>query len=216
MRIRTDVVLFVVLLAGSAYAVSTQIGHDPLAGMTARRAELVPFGGIVPDVKLNDWKDRPHTIYEHKGKVATVLYFFSVDCPCVDAVQMRVQELMDTFEKQGVEFLAIDGHPEDTAKGVFGKVADIHGTFRVLLDPDQKLVRRVGVVGATDVVVLDAEGRMVYRGTLDDDLVKPKVAYVKPVLEALVAGKEPPYRESSPKKSYGCPFPGFDGVCPLD
>ena len=214
MRIRTDVVLFVVLLAGSAYAVSTQVGHDPIAAAAAARAGRVRFGGIVPDVTLNDWKARPTTLASVKGKVATVLYFFSVDCPCVDAVQMRIQELMDTYERKGVEFVGIAGHPDDTAKQVFGKVADIHGTFRVLLDPEQKLVRRVGVIGATDVAVLDSEGRLVYRGTIDDDLVKPTTPYVKPILEALVSGKEPPFQESVKAATYGCPFPGSDGECP--
>ena len=214
MRIRTDVVLFVVLLAGSAYAVATQVGHDPIAASNALRAGQVPFGGIVPDMTLKDWKDRPHTLESAKGKVATVLYFFSVECPCVDAVKMRVQDLMDTYQSKGVEFVGIDGHPEDSAKAIFGKIAELHHTFLVLLDPDQKLVRRVGVIGATDVVVLDAEGRLVYRGTLDDDLVKPTTHYVGPVLAALVKGEEPPFRESPKKKSYGCAYPGFDGPCP--
>lgn len=216
MRIRSDVVLFTALLAGSAYAVSTQVGHDPTAAATARRAEVVPFGGIVPDVTIKDWKGNPHTLASLKGSAATVLYFFSADCPCVDAVQMRLHETLLAFRDKGVQFVAIDGSPEDTPKAAFQKAADVHMVFmRILVDPEQVLVRKVGVVGATDLAVLDAEGRLVYRGTIDDDLVKPTTPYLRPVLEALVAGREPPLRESA-RKSYGCAFPGYEGVCPID
>lgn len=216
MRIRSDVILFVALLAGSVWAVASQVGHDPIAAAKAQASELVPFGGIVPDLTLKDWEGKPRTLASLKGKVGTVLYFFSVDCPCVDAVQMRLHEVLLKYQKQGIEFTAIDGSPEDTPQQAFDKAADVHMVFmRILVDPEQKLVRKVGVLGATDCVVLDAEGRLVYRGTLDDDLAKPKVPYLAPVLEALVTGKEPPMREppEGKKRSYGCPYPGNEGVC---
>ena len=215
MRIRSDVVLFTALLAGSAYAVSTQIGHDPTAPARAEASNIVPFGGIVPDVVVKDLKGADRALSTVKGKAGTVLYFFSADCPCVEAVQMRLHEVLLKYQKQGIEFVAIDGSPDDTAKDALDKAADVRMVFmRILSDPEMKLVRAVGVVGATDCAVLDAEGRLVYRGTLDDDLVKPTTPYLAPVLEALVTGKEPPFRESA-KKSYGCPFPGYEGVCEL-
>ena len=215
MRIRSDVVLFVALLAGSAYAVSTQIGHDPMPGAKAQEASIVPFGGVVPDVVVKDLKGADRALSTVKGKAGTVLYFFSADCPCVEAVQMRLHDVLLKYYKQGIEFVAIDGSPDDTAKDALDKATDVHMVFmRILSDPEMKLVRTVGVVGATDCVVLDAEGRLIYRGTLDDSLVKPTTPYLAPVLEALVTGKEPPFRESA-KKSYGCPFPGYEGVCEL-
>lgn len=215
MRIRTDVVLFAALLAGSAYAVATQIGHDPVAAARARDEVVVPFGGVVPEVVVKDLKGADRALSTVKGKAGTVLYFFSADCPCVEAVQMRLHEVLLTYQKQGIEFVAIDGSPEDTAKDALDKATDVRMVFmRILSDPEQKLVRTVGVVGATDCAVLDAEGRLVYRGTLDDDLVKPTKPYLAPVLEALVTGREPPFHESA-KRSYGCPFPGYEGVCEL-
>lgn len=215
MRIRSDVVLFVALLAGSAYAVSTQIGHDPMPGAMAKDS-VVPFGGVVPEVVVKDLKGADRALSTVKGKAGTVLYFFSADCPCVEAVQPRLHEIVLKYQKQGIEFVAIDGSPDDTAKDALDKASDVRMVFmRILSDPEQKLVRTVGVIGATDCAVLDGEGRLVYRGTLDDGLVKPTKPYLAPVLEALVTGKEPPFRESA-KKSYGCVFPGFQGdVCEL-
>lgn len=215
MRIRSDVVLFAALLAGSAYAVSTQIGHDPIAMTRALEAVAVPIGGVVPEIVVKDLKGADRALSTVKGKAGTVLYFFSADCPCVEAVQMRLHEIVLKYQKQGFEFLAINGSPEDTAKDALDKATDVRMVFmRLLMDPEQKLVRAAGVVGATDCAVLDAEGRLVYRGTIDDDLVKPKTPYLAPVLEALVTGQEPPFHESA-KKSYGCPFPGYEGVCEL-
>jgi peroxiredoxin len=216
MRFRSDVVLFVALLAGSAYAVATQVGHDPIAAKAARDKDVVPIGGVVPEVTIKDWQGKEHTLAALRGKTATVLYFFSADCPCVPAVQMRLHEVLLKYREKGVEFVAIAGSPEDSPKAAFQAAADARMMFmRILMDPEQKLVRTTGVVGATDVAVLDGEGRVVYRGTIDDALTKPKKPYLEPVLAALTTGGEPPFHTSDPK-SYGCSFPGYEGECPIN
>ena len=210
-RIRPDIVILAVILAGSTYAIATQLGTDPVG--EAAEARTLPVGGLVEDMALADWDGVPRSLLEWQGEKATVFYFWSIDCPCVPWCQMRMQAVMDKFASGGVSFVAIDSAPDDKGPEVFQKAAKIHAMYRMLLDPKGRAARRLGGATSTDVVVIDASRRIRYRGSIDDALKSPTKPYLVPVLDALVAGREPPYRETPP---YGCPFPWSEGACELD
>src|SRR5262245_34790166 len=119
MAIRADVVIFAVLLLGSAGAVVSQIDHDPIPKALRDRPKI---GTKVPDFRLKDIGGADRTLAElSKDRKATVLYFWQVGCPCVDEVQMRFQKVQDRYEKQGVAFVGIDSEPGDTRDQVFEK-----------------------------------------------------------------------------------------------
>src|SRR5687768_12006490 len=206
MRLRADVVIFAVLVAGSAYAVATQM--EPAA---PRLPPPPPIRSEVADFTLKDIGDRDRSLVElSKGKKATVLYFWSIDCPCVDSLEPRMMMVVEKYEPLGVEFVAIDSDPRDERDAVLDKMGRLHSPYRMLLDPKQEVARKVGVTTSTEVVVLDAERRIRYRGSIDDALVKPKVKYLVAALDALLEGRDPTPVETKP---YGCPYPGFEGLC---
>src|SRR6185436_1531403 len=107
----------------------------------------------------------------------------------------------------------VDSHPDDRGPDVIERMGKLYAPYYMLMDPTGKLARLVGGRTATDLVVLDADWKVRYRGALDDDLKKPKKKYLAPALDALLAGKSPDPSETTP---YGCPFPGIEGSCPLD
>ena len=209
MRLRPDVVIFAVLLAGSAYAVSTQLHDAPDAPYAGGRAAM---GSVVADFTLKDIGLRDRTLAElSKGAKATVLYFWSVECPCVDAREPRMKEIVAKYEKAGVAFVGIDSDPNDTRDQVFEKMGRIRATaYRMLLDPTQAVLKATGGRTATEAIVLDDRGRIRYRGAFDDDLLKPTRSFLGEALDALLAGRDPSSAETPPD---GCPFPGFEGEC---
>ncbi|MBL9088973.1 MAG: redoxin domain-containing protein [Planctomycetia bacterium] len=209
MRLRPDIVIFAVLLLGAGYAVYTQL--EP-------RAEASPIpriGTRIDDFTLKDIGHRDRSLTElSAGKKATVLYFWSVDCPCVDALEIRLKKTIAKYAPLGVEFIAVDSHPDDTRDQVFEKMGRIRATdYRMLLDPKQDVIKRAGARTATEIVILDAERRIRYRGSFDDDFIKPKQEYLGPALDAILQGRDPVPAETKP---YGCPFPGFEGLCAFD
>ena len=210
MRLRPDVALFVVLLTGSAYTVSTQIGSDPVAPYERKAAAI---GSVLDDFRLLTVDGKPHTLAELKGKKATVLYFWSIGCPCVDVVEPRIQKVIEAYEPKGVEFIAIDSDPTDIKAEIIHKMGKLHAPYRMLVDPGQSVIKKAGALTSTEVVVLDANDRIRYRGKIDDDLRKPTIDYLAPALDAILSGRDP---EPAETKSYGCPFPGFEGVCELE
>ncbi len=242
MRIRGDLVVLVALLAGSAYAVATQVGTDPVGAGGApppppprRHGRPGPPGGGAPAAggarppppppalrigdrypgfELPDVTGVPRTLAKWKGEKATVLYFWMVECPCIDAVEMRVKMLMDKYRDAGVSFVAVDSHPDDTPAQVLDKMVDVHADYRVVLDRTQEVSTRLGAPGAVAFVVLDGELRIRYRGELDDDLLKPTKPFLDDAIAAVLAGKDPSPAETDPI-TYGCPYPGSDGDCSL-
>ena len=215
MALRADVLVFLALVAGSAYAISTQIGRDPLPS-TGRSVEAPPPVGATVDlsgITLDDIGGKPRPLPSLYGAKATVLVFWSIECPCVEMIEPRLRELLVVYEKQGVEFVGVDGYPADTPKGVLAKMGTSYTAYRMLLDPKQVLTRKVGVRTAAEIVVLDASSRIRYRGNMDDDLMEPKVLHLKDALDAILAGTEPKVTETEP---YGCPYPGFEGECTYD
>lgn len=207
MRLRPDVLIFAVLIAGSAWVVWSQVGPDAAVATAASR---VPIGSAGADFELKDISEKSRTLASLKGPKATVLYFWSVDCPCTEVVEMRIKMAMEQYEPLGVAFVAIDAHPEDATPDVIEKMAKLHAPYRMLLDPTSSVARQYGVTGATDLIVLDAEGRIRYRGAPDDDLMKPTTNHLHAALDAVLQGRKPVPSET---RSYGCPFPGFEGEC---
>jgi peroxiredoxin len=208
MRLRPDVLIFAVLLAGSAWVIASQLATEPApAGPASARAAI---GDVGADFTLKDIGGAPRTLASLKGTKATVLYFWSVDCPCTEVVEPRMKMAMEKYEPLGVAFVAIDAHPDDVVPDVIQKMARLHAPYRMLLDAGSEVARRYGVTGATDVIVLDAEGRIRYRGSPDDNLMKPKTNYLHAALDAVLEGRRPVPAETRP---YGCPFPGFEGEC---
>jgi len=202
-------VIFTVLVLGAAFAVWTQL--EPRPAVTA----IPKIGTQVADFTLRDIGNRERKLSElAAGKKATVLYFWSVDCPCVDALEVRLKKVIEKYEPLGVEFVGVDSHPDDTREQVLDKMGRIRATgYRMLLDPTQDVAKLAGVRTATELVVLDPDRRIRYRGSFDDDFIKPKVEYLGPAIEAVLAGRSPTVPESKP---YGCPFPGFEGLCDFD
>jgi hypothetical protein len=79
-----------------------------------------------------------------------------------------------------------------------------HAFYQMLMDPRQQLASRLGVAHATQAVVLDADGRLVYRGAIDADYYEGKADLLAAALDAVLAGRAPDPAETP--YTYGCPF----------
>jgi peroxiredoxin len=214
--VRPDPFILAALIAGSGWAVWSQLKQDPAPAVAPVQA--LAIGEAYEDFALKDPTGELHAVSKWKGRVATVLYFWSIDCPCVDRVELRMRDLIERYEPRGVSFVAIDSHPDDAPKAAMEKLGKLYiespkPQYRLLLDPTGKVARAVGGRTSTDIVVLDADWKVRYRGAIDDDLMKPTKPYLSVALDALLAGRSPEVTETTP---YGCPYPGLEGVCPVE
>ncbi len=221
MCLRADIVIAGVIVLLCAWAVAAQLGFDLFGDEEA--IEAIVLGEVLdPDLVLSyaDERPKPVALGNWYGEKATVIYTWSVPCPCVEHLEPRMYSVFAKFgAEQGVAWIAVDGEPldrpesyviapgtkdEEERDGILAKMGRVHAFYKMLLDPEQQLCRRLGFSDACQVAVLDGEGRLRYRGSIDHDYYKGKAEYLEAALRAVVAGV--PVEKPETTWVYGCGF----------
>jgi thiol-disulfide isomerase/thioredoxin len=130
---------------------------------------------------LSDIDGKPVTAHEFMGKV-TVVNFYSIQCPIQRAWDGRLAEIQKEFEGQGVVFLHIDSNvteigenppAADGEQKPYGKIREHLQTqklpFRVLADHGNKMADFFEAKTTPHVYVFGQDGKLVYKGLVDDD-----------------------------------------------
>lgn len=133
----------------------------------------------------------------------TAVLFFSAECPVQRSHDARFLSLVERFGKD-VHFVAVDAQVSATLEKAKAQVEKRKYPFVVVVDPKGAWADALGARYSTTVVVLDGEGKVHYRGGIDDQrvTVSPgETPFLANALERLLAGKEP---ESVEARSLGC------------
>ncbi|MEZ5962286.1 MAG: redoxin domain-containing protein [Planctomycetota bacterium] len=170
-------------------------------------------GGIV----LKDIDGNEHRAKSYQGKV-TVVNFYSTQCPIQAAWDDRLAAIQNEFGKKDVVFLNIDSNrteigdqppvvsgdekPYDSIRKHL-KAKDL--PFTVLVDHGNVVADLFGAKTTPDIFVFGKDGKLVYRGLIDDDQAQRKgdqaKRYLHDVLTKLVAGETVEAFETKPQ---GC------------
>jgi hypothetical protein len=227
---RLDTWVAVAVVALAAWAVAAQVQDDPVAVAVARQGPAkLEIGQPLEDQDVANVAGAPLRLHAVLGAKATVFYAWSVECPCVDIVDDRLLPLIRQWRPQGVAFVAVAGDGRDTSASITERLKSawsrtVDGAPRapmglppygVLHDPTQRLCKQLGFREAVQFAIVDANGELRYRGTFDDNLKHPAVAWLPSALEDVVAGRAVavPLR---PVPGYGCPFGIPAQECPED
>jgi AhpC/TSA family len=138
------------------------------------------------------------------GARLTVLVFFSRHCHCLDAHEPRLRALALAYGPRGVAFSMIDSETGATVERDAAEARARGYPFPILVDGGARLAGRLGARYATYAVVLDAGGRVRYRGGIDTDkthLTDDATPYLENALDDLLAGRAPRVAEG---KALGC------------
>jgi hypothetical protein len=139
------------------------------------------------------------------GARATVLVFTCNHCPYALAWHDRLADVARAYGDRGVRFAAINAndaerYPRDSYEAMQARVAAEDWPMPYLHDATQEIARAYGAKVTPDVFVLDAEGRLRYRGAPDGDYGDPgqRAAWLREALDAVLAGSEPARAETKP------------------
>jgi len=195
----------------TALALATSLCLAPLAARAAPAAEI---GQPAPDFTLPDLDGKPVRLADLRGKVV-VLEWFNPGCPYVVASHTK-GSLVDAAAratKQGVVWLAVNS----AAPGKQGHGVETNEAARaawklehpVLLDEAGTVGRAYGATNTPHLFVIDAAGRLAYRGAVDNspdgERGAPEggtlVEYAAAAVEDVRAGR--PVRVAM-TKPYGC------------
>ncbi len=163
-----------------------------------------------PGFRLPATDGRTYSLADVNGENGTVIVFISNHCPYVKAVIDRLVADARTLIDAGIGVAAIccndaKAYPDDS----FDKMALFAGdhgfSFPYLHDEDQSVARAYGAVCTPDYFGFDKNGRLVYRGRLDEGRLEPPPPGTRrELVDAMLAvarGEAPPADQIA---SMGC------------
>jgi hypothetical protein len=160
------------------------------------------------EISLPDINGERHTI-DFAEKKFTAIVWVSSFCPTSKIYETRLNALAGDFADDvqwyGINSSAMEGLDELRAHYNDGNPERLRIT--VLKDDGNVIADRFGARVSAEVFVFDRQGRLQYRGGIDDarNQNRVEVKYLRTVLEQLVNGDEPRWRYQPPK-----------GCCPID
>lgn len=134
---------------------------------------------------------------------ATVTLYLSTECPVAAKYTPRIQAIVKEFGGKGVEFEAQFPNEADDESKVATYLNERSLGISGQLDQGGVRAEADGIEVVPAVVVRDSEGRVVYRGAIDDSRYSDAVKnpYLRDALTAVLAGQKPETSETEP---FGC------------
>ncbi|MFN7875260.1 MAG: redoxin family protein [Pirellula sp.] len=121
---------------------------------------------------------------------AHVICVLGCECPVARFYAGRLQKLAEQYDAKGVRFVAVMGLIQDDIAKIREFTKDTEIAFPVIRDEKQMHLAHLGATRTPEVFVLDPEGKVVYRGRVDDQMapgVKRNQASTTELTDALEA-----------------------------
>ncbi len=155
---------------------------------------VVSTGVSVPDIEGG--MQRPFQV--RKGGKANVLFFVTHDCPISNAFAKEIARICPEYAAKGIGCSLVYTDPSLTDEQAGKHAADYsHGNYPKIVDRKHLLVKAAGATITPEAVIVDAAGKIRYRGRIDDSfaaLGQPRRpvrnADVRNALDDLIAGRE--------------------------
>jgi AhpC/TSA family protein len=106
-----------------------------------------------------------------KPAVAVTLVFVSNDCPISNRYVPELNRLYERFAAQGIVFWLVHADPSETSAIIRAHAQEYELRVPELRDPKHELVRMAQVAVTPSAAVFTPDGRLLYRGRIDDRFV---------------------------------------------
>jgi len=144
----------------------------------------------------------------HNQKAA-VFIFVGVECPISNSYAPEINRIIKTYKDKGLDFYIVYSDPNLSVDDAKKHAKEFGYTCPALMDPQQKLLKKVNATATPEAAVVDAKGQVLYLGRIDnwyEDFGKQRYAAtthdLRDALDAIAAGK----KVATPvTKVVGCP-----------
>ncbi len=142
---------------------------------------------------------------------ASVLFFYSTECPISNAYSPTFHDLMTRFANRPVRWAGICVDPDLSDDEVRAHARDFKLNFPVARDARGTFARKIGATKTPEAFLVDSGGKVRYHGRIDDQFVARRVrnatpsgSELKDAIAAVLDGKDVavPHVEA-----VGCPIP---------
>jgi peroxiredoxin len=155
--------------------------------MARTPSNMIPLGTSVPSFNLPDTvSGKNYSFDDLKGSKASVIMFICNHCPFVKHVNDGIVSLANDYLSKGVKFVGISSndvvnYPDDSPEKMKETATELKYPFPYLYDETQEVAKAFDAACTPDFYIFDKDGRLVYRGQLDDS---------RPSLDIPVTGKD--------------------------
>jgi hypothetical protein len=119
-----------------------------------------------PDPVFKDLAGVEHHPLSPGASAASVLIFYEYDCPICNGYAPEINRICAAYTN--IAFYIVQVDPDLKAEAAREHARQFSLRPPVLLDPEHRLVKLAGATITPEVVVFGADGRVLYRGRIDD------------------------------------------------
>ena len=161
------------------------------SGSTTELPAPPAIGTTIENFKLPDTDGSEHSLKSLTGKNGAVLIFISVQCPVSNAYNERMEKLAQDYKARGINVIGMNSNATEPVAAVKAHTADKHFTFTVLKDDGNKIADRLGATRTPETYVIDASGKLVYHGRIDNSQNTANITSndLREALDEMLAGK---------------------------
>lgn len=134
----------------------------------------IPLGATPPAVQIEDLDGKPVDLSSYVGKQPVLVEFWATWCPLCKALLPRLEAAHRKYGER-VQFLVFAVAVNQSQTSIRRHLQGHPMTFPVLWDTDGRATRAFQAPTTSYVVVLDANGRVVYTGSGSDQDIEAAV-----------------------------------------
>ena len=179
--------------------------------MALTASTMLPLGTQSPDFHLPDVvSGKIITLSTFTEKKALLVMFICQHCPFVKHIKEELAQLGKDYFNSDLGIVAISAndankYPDDAPESLKAMAIELEFKFPLCYDESQETAKIYTAACTPDFFLFDAEGKLVYRGQLDESRPsngKPVTgADLRAAIEVVLAGKPV---NSEQKPSIGC------------
>jgi peroxiredoxin len=126
-------------------------------------------GDKVSDFTIKNYDGKTYTLSQNKDAKATIVVFWSAQCPFVQAYNERMPEIVNTYQQKGFVFWAINSNKTESAQDVESHAKSHNYPFPVLKDKNNVVADLFEATRTPEVFVIDKDNVILYHGRIDDN-----------------------------------------------
>jgi hypothetical protein len=167
----------------------------------------------VPETLLQDIDGVTYGSLERPANGArSVLFFLTPDCPIANQYAPEIRRICDKYGPHGMNCFLVYADSSLSREAIRKHARDYHESrYPAILDADYRLVDAAGATVSSETAVFSGQGKLEYRGRIDDfnaalGVPRQKATQhdLRDALDALIAGRSIPRPRT---ETVGCFLP---------
>ena len=166
-------------------------------------AQIPAIGSTIDSFSLPDVNGNNQSLKGLSGKNGAVVIFLSAQCPVVKGYVPRINELAADYQARGINFIGINSNATEDLNWVKSNATEYGYKFTVLIDKGSVLADKLGASVTPEVYYVDANGKLLYHGAIDNDRSGKNVTetFLKAAFDASLSGKK---IDRTSANAFGC------------